>query len=680
METLTAIPSKMVQQAIMRRKERGQSNSFLEKVSWVNNSDGANATPNVKSSSKNTAANQCVCGVVSLLECVAGGSGSQDRTMKRTLRSKHREFNTRAQFAWGRNSRGASGGALKRQGKLGNTTTPRRCHQPSHLPLALNLNTRVAFAYELTSLAILLDASPSLTSTIGVQRTLQDDRCVPLDRLGTLIKTYLTGLVQPIEVPPVSVSGLGIALGRWKPHLAVTVVAVYPPVSKIDCASAGLLVRDFRVTDVSSAQELARQIERWALNEVEVVIGERLCGERVRSSVDNEDCEQHLPKMSPLGSFSPPIFPHRTRFTHVKSFMRDILAVGDAALSTLPPEGRPLLLIATDCINVHCVGGIDILRETARVDVPISVLNLSLNDIGSSQSEIPNEEFSPLSLSVSNDFQSLHDMCHLSGGIFLEPSSLERYIKTTVGSPTTPSSKFNDLHFSSKKRSIKPNALQWYTIFTLSPLTPRGYLSQSRLIFASESGTFNISSPTLTSSRSCVSISISHPKTSISLTESRPNASGTCVDSATNRERIVLARYSIQPIRIKSLLITRVIEGYRARRYGHNTQDIDKVSVDLALPLLDWRVVVHYEVSFVSSSHHIPTVGQAHVKLELSGDDLEFLHIVKKLFSSNHSCEISAYRGSRVPPSLKVIADKICKLLRWTRNEDYLESYLCSPG
>lgn len=680
METLTAIPSKRVHQSIMRRKERGQSNSFLEKVSSVNNSDGANATPNVKSSSNDVAANQCVCGVVSLLECVAGGSGSQDRTTKRTLRSKHREFNTRAQFAWGRNFRGTSSGALKRQGKLGNATTPRRCHQPSHLPLALNPNTRVAFAYELTSIAILLDASPSLTSTIGVQCTLQDDCCVPLDRLGTLIKTYLTGLVEPIEVPPVSVSGLGIALGRWKPHLAVTVVAVYPPVSRMDCASAGLLVRDFRVTDESSAHELARQIECWALNEVEVVIGERLCGERVRSSVDNTNCEQHLPIMSPLGSFSPPVFPHRTRFTHVKSFMRDILAVGDAALSTLPPEGRPLLLVATDCLNVHCLGGIDMLRETARVDVPISVLDLSLNDNGSSQSEIPKEEFSPMSLSVSNDSQSLHDMCHLSGGIFLESSSLERYIKTTVGSPTTPFSTLNDLHFSSKKRSIKPNALQWYTIFMLSPFTPRGSLSQSRLMSASESGTFNISSSTLTSSRSCVSFSTSYPKTPISLIESRPNVPDTCVDMAANRERIVLARYNIQPIRIKSLLMTRVVEGYQARRYGHSTQDNDKVSVDLALPLPDWRVVVHYEVSFVSSSHHIPTVGQAHVKLELSGDDLEFLQIVKKLFSSNQSCESSVLRGIRVSASLKLVADKICKLLRWVRSEDYLESYLCSPG
>lgn len=164
------------------------------------------------------------------------------------------------------------------------------------------------------------------------------------------------------------------------------------------------------------------------------------------------------------------------------------------------------------------------------------------------------------------------------------------------------------------------------------------------------------------------------------MNDSRLKSSATGVDAALNRERIILARYNIQPIRIKSLLMTRVVEGYRARRYGHNTQDNDKVSIDFALPLLDWGVVVHYEVSFVSSPHHTPTVGQALIKLELSGDDSEFLQTVKKVFNSNHGTASVVMRGSRVSASSKAAADKICKLLRWTRKEDYLESYLCSPG
>ena len=126
--------------------------------------------------------------------------------------------------------------------------------------------------------------------------------------------------------------------------------------------------------------------------------------------------------------------------------------------------------------------------------------------------------------------------------------------------------------------------------------------------------------------------------------------------------------------------MTRVVEGYRARRYGHNVQDIDVISVDLAMRLLDFDVVVHYEVSFVSSSHNTPTVGQAHIKLELSGEDIEFLQTIKKVFSLNHGSESVMMRGSNVSALAKTAVDKICKLLRWTRKEDYLESYLCSPG
>ena len=65
----------------------------------------ASSHAKASSSSDGTAKDRCHCGVVSLLECVAGGGGGApppDRTAKRALRSKHREFNARAQAAWGR--------------------------------------------------------------------------------------------------------------------------------------------------------------------------------------------------------------------------------------------------------------------------------------------------------------------------------------------------------------------------------------------------------------------------------------------------------------------------------------------------------------------------------------------------------------------------------------------------
>ncbi len=133
---------------------------------------------------------------------------------------------TWGQVAWGRLKRrrniGSGGGGSGGGGKC--------CQQPCYLPLTLSPNTRVSFPYELTLIVILVDASPSLTSTFGTHRTMNDFGgfkekksstppmddiwCVPLDRLGTLIKTYLRGLVQPIEVPAVSVSGLGVAFEK----------------------------------------------------------------------------------------------------------------------------------------------------------------------------------------------------------------------------------------------------------------------------------------------------------------------------------------------------------------------------------------------------------------------------------------------------------------------------------
>jgi hypothetical protein len=676
-----------VQQARVRQRERGQSVSSQEGGGSAINS--SNDEGNVGCSDTD-AKSHCFCGVVSLLECVPGGSGGvqQERTTKRALRSKHREFNAWAQVAWGRLKRREKTGG----GRGGSGGGGKRCHQPRYLPLTLSPNTRVSFAYELTSIAILVDASPSLTSTFGTYRiiedfggfgekmssapTMNDTCCVPLDRLGTLIKTYLQGLVQPIEVPPVSVSGLGIAFGRWKPNLAITVVAAYPPTSKGDPASAGLLVRDYRVTDEASALELACQIERWALREVEGVIAERLCGERDFSGfgVAGRD---GIPAMSSLGSFSLPTPQKRTR---VRSHIKDLLAVGDAALSTLPPDGRPVLLIATDCRNVHCGGVFESLSGTSRTDVPISVLDLSSSQRNeSSQLDIIGATFSPSSLSVSNDSQSLRYMCSLSGGIFLHSSLLDTCVATTAGSSTTPTLQ-SDYHFSFKKRSIKPNALQWFTLFTMSPFTPTGSSQSSVRTAMSAPGSSSLSRSSGSGGSTTTLLRKLVEAPNSTEHESRPKSFGAGFETFQPRERIVLSRYSIQPVRIKSILMTRVVEGYRARRYGHDTQDINKLSVHLVLYLEDCGVAIHYECTFLSSPYHIPTVGQAHIKLELSGDDTDFLQTVKKMFGSNTGSEKMMLRGRRVPASSKAAANRICSILRWIRKEDYLESYLCMPG
>ena len=403
----------------------------------------------------------CYCGVVALLECVPSSVGDS-RVSKRLLRSRCREFNTRAQKAW--NRRG--GNAAKKQTKrsMDNiveghvSLSGRHCHQPRHLPLPLNPSTRVTFAYELTSIAVVVDASPSLTAAVFLDGgyELNDGCCVPLDRLGSLLTAYFKGLVEPIEVPPVSVTGMGVAFGRWTPNLSITVVAAYPP-SRGHHGSASLLVRDFRVVDEQSAVELGRQVERWALHDVEGVIADRLGGGHFGNGLGGRSSQGSGLSMnidSQVGTWA-----------SVRSCMKDLLEAGDAALATLPKEGRPVILIASDCLNVHCGGVFDHLAETARSDVPISVINLStLGDSGS---------ISSFPLDVSDDSKMICDAARQSGGVFLDAISLHSYTGMIAGSSANESAPFQgDAHFFSKKRSIRPNALQYYTLFSLSPLTP----------------------------------------------------------------------------------------------------------------------------------------------------------------------------------------------------------------
>ena len=828
-ETLTSLPMGRLQQQqqsqsrSVNRRDRGLSISSQEGGVAKNNSsqtnndddgknnDGKPSNSAIEGKSKSTAkTSSCICGVVSLLECVATAGGAQaDRVTRRALRSKHREFNIRAQAAWGtRGSGGGSGGSGPSKSKQQRNNTDkllrsghRRCHQPRHLPLPLNPNTRVSFAYELTSIAIVVDASPSLTATttsFGISMsnnnknnrnnfnsgeeksstptTAMDDDddgyCVPLDRLGKTLKMYLLGLIQPIDVPPVAVSGKGVAFGRWTPNLAVTVVAAYPPTSNGDKASAGLLVRDFRVIDEVSVLELVRQVERWALREVEGTIAERLCGLRdfvgdgeVRRnlgsrsqqhnnnnrllsrldsfSLDDDDgycvpldrlgktlkmyllgliqpidvppvavsgkgvafgrwtpnlavtvvaaypptsngdkasagllvrdfrvidevsvlelvrqverwalrevegtiaerlcglrdfvgdgevrrnlgsrSQQHNNNnrlLSRLDSFSLPSTDQvmSSSNKHVKSSVKELLAVGDVALSTLPSEGRPIILVASDCQNLECTTTFEFLTATDRTDVPLSVIDLSLN---SREQEGHHYAF---------DFtSSLPDACQMSGGIFLHRELLESCVKAKAGSAarqkltdlqssqtTAPlddhQTRFQgDIHFCSKKRSVRqvrPNALQWYTLFSLSPFTPGGYLLSSTprpIKSASTSGFFHSSSVSLTSLVNAKQIPNKlHTDRRTSMDESKSNDVVPILSpTTTSQERIMFSKYSIQPVRIKSLLMSRVLEGYRARRYGQTSQDSDKVSIHFTLRLAECDVVLHYEVSFVSDS------------------------------------------------------------------------------
>jgi hypothetical protein len=394
---------------------------------------------------------------------------------------------------------------------------------------------------------------------------LADGCCVPLDRLGSMLKLYLKGLIQPIEMPPVSVTGQGVAFGRWTPNLAITVVAAFPPSFRGDCGSARMLVRDFRVRDEKSALELVHQVEKWALHNVEGVIADRLGGER--SHFGNG-----LGGRSTQGKISAPnnllCVPSKiSSWTNIRSSMKDILAVGDAALATLPPEGRPVVLVVSDCLNVHCGSVFDHLAETSRSDVPISVVNLS--NTTSVPDEYSDNIYASLPIDVSEDSKSLRDACLQTGGIYLDVSLLDSYVNMNAGSSACMSAPFHgDVHFTSKKRSIRPNALQWYSLFCLSPLTP-GYSSHSptRSVIGNSRSTKHQPHDSM-STFDGQSFEVSRL---FALSSNLEISFST--QAAALSERTFFVKYNINPVRVKSLLMSRILEGYRARKYGQNTQD-----------------------------------------------------------------------------------------------------------
>ena len=550
METLTSSPFGR------GPKNRGGRRRGLS-ISSQDDETSAEQTKNelLDHDSSNKSAHKCICGVVSLLECVSSAAEGKER--RRRTKQAHREFNTRAQIVWRRNARGS--------GKRRAGVSSRMCHQPSRLPLPLSINTRVSFAYELTSIAVIVDASPSFVSLSEFKHELDlygewngnasDPCCIPLDRLGPNLVSYFRGLVQPIELPPVAISGIGVSFGKWTPNMAVTVVAVYPPSDEGGRASAGVLVRDWRICDEVSALKLTAEVEKWARTEVEDTIAKRISTRDVAGINSHEN-------LSTLDDFALPFEQSIGSWANVTSYMNDMLEVGDAALKTLPKEGRPLMLVCSDCKNVHCSAALGSFGETTRTDVPISVLDLSGLD-----GEVPVSTYLPMNVS-DNSSSSMRDLCHSTGGIFINPITLEAAGVTKIGSTVDESSplySLQDHHYLgvTKKRSLRPNVLQWLTLFSLSPFslasgqTPSSHQQQSTAKpslnrYGSLSSMFSSIGGVGHQAEGSLFDSISTQKS---------------VDKpSVESDRVGITRYVLEPVRVKSLLMTRILEGKPKKR------------------------------------------------------------------------------------------------------------------
>lgn len=191
-----------------------------------------------------------------------------------------------------------------------------------------------------------------------------------------------------------------------------------------------------------------------------------------------------------------------------------------------------------------------------------------------------------------------------------------------------------------------------YTIFCLSPLTPLYNASWGRL----PPPAFLRRSKAMSSVDQSKLLSCLRPSSNLTVRRGAP-------------ARTVFSVYAISPVRVKSILLMRLIEGFRARKYGQNTSDDDKLSVMLTVPL-EFGIVVHYEFSYVASPFYNVLVGSAHVKIELSGDPA-FIQSVKNDFI-NHQVGQVRDQGT----ISQRISAQLCKFIRWIRKEDAFDSYL----
>jgi hypothetical protein len=700
-----------------------------------------------------------VCGIARILECVPT---NHRFTRKQRIALQNNMAQANAQAA---QVVAASRQQLGRSGRDGRLITT--CHEPHTLPLRLNPSSRVFFAYQTTRIAFCLDASPTLTCTFGFGVDADDyaasvggnsgggggggDCCCPLDRLADMTRTFFTALVESIPLQQQKSS--------WQPVISVSVLAVYPRSATLSLQApssaaennnnatkgtlssakaaeenepppASLLVRDYFIHDKASAEQLCQKIERWALGEVESEIARRLSHHHHSSSSNGSHAVD--PWNMPLYS---------------SSSLQDLMNAGDAALSTMSSAARPVLVVATDGRSVSCGAIIDIIHNSGdadRVDVPLVVLDLSSptshepvwtnnnnNNISSPSPGIQaapatmlaDHKFSLLNydpggamfpLYLSDDTESLYGICKATGGCFFDGALLHEAARTRAGQVERPDSALAiDHFFAFRRHAMRPNAVQWYALYSLSPLTPTFYSSwgklappnylRRRLAARAATTTTDAKAPQAESFMGSPGASAtSLPPTTggggtgggagIGASEYRRghgpsvyfsssvggNRSGPSGGDVTKKSHVrrVFSTYIINPIRILSLLLTRVKEGYRAKQYGQSTNDLDKVFIMFSLSL-ELGTVLHYEISFkaLASQNHHNHVGFAHIKIELSGE-AGFIQMVKNDFLHQQH---SQFLPSRPLTMAQQVSQRLCKILRWIRKEDMLQSYL-SPS
>jgi len=484
--------------------------------------------------------------------------------------------------------------------------------------------------------------------------------CCPLDRLPDMARTFFTSLVEPISASSLSEGG------EWKPILAVTVIAVFPLGKK---AETTLLVRDYRVESVLTAQILVDQIRKWLFTDVEVGIAERLS------------------RRHPFPTWSMPLY---------SSSLKDILDACDSALNVLSSDARPIIVVATDGRAVSCEGVVDVFLDVDRVDIPVIVLDvsspLSVQDskktgtMGESNTVwnlLTHDPVGPddFPLHLSDDTEALCTVCRATGGYCWNQTQLEETAKSIAGQTVAAESPI--LFPTSYKRRfafVKMNGIQWLTLFSLSPLSPvihtpvgtgkmnsPANVSRRRSFELGEGSTINTSDLLNVSKHESFAARQPNEKRRQDIALGSQLGSPKTTTGDATQARVNFLRYPVTPVRIKALLMMRIKEGYRARQF----KDADKILIQF-VSQLEHGTVLHYEISFLSSRGQIPEVGSANIKIDLSGE-VNFVQAVKNEFLTQTS-------DSRPTTIAQQVSARLCEAMRGIRREDTLQPDLNPPS
>ena len=560
-------------------------------------------------------------------------------------------------------------------------------HIPMNLPLPISHMTKVTYAYEMTKMVICIDASPTMASTVGFQMNEHDQyTCCALDRIGPLIQQYLTALITPIPATAYvneasksttsesrSRSGSGSGPNYWIPEIAVTVIAVYnghgPDDSTNKAIKSNIFIKDYRIKDTPAAHVLSNQISKWVISDVEHNIASYLSSNSSQS---------------------------------FQSDIREILQISSLALeSTLPPCARPMILIISDCRSMYCGNVMDYICAThtpddystlhthiptfpALDDVPIHILNM-IPPPSSSTTHIQ-------SSLISNEIEALSNICEASHGCYLDSNILKELSQTIVGQIPSSSQLHFDHFISYRKRgntgTMRPNVLQWYTLFTLSILTPlTNHLSWGWMASLTDYQQLenkkrdhfdnNIKNE---SDFKYIHTERSDWNDEKNMRTIPPSSTIHIHSSSLNTYRQswnnTIHSYYLSPIRMKGILHQRAHQNFRAKYFGMD-DDNGKISIHFTLPL-DFGIMFHYELSYTPT--YSQNVGVVNIKLGLTGDDY-LIHNIKNEFNqrllSGQKLHPPQHQKTRYSTVLELATNKICRFLQWIKSEDELEKDLC---